>query len=139
MHVDATGCFASSMQESPVSIMKSSPGRTVTSDLNALLEQVEQAAALLKRYSDSRKDGSAGDLFGRLRDFLSGATHDSTDAAERSFASVLHAGEDLVGRARSSGAQGFEDVSGALSRNPLTAVLAAACIGVTIGALLRRR
>jgi ElaB/YqjD/DUF883 family membrane-anchored ribosome-binding protein len=118
--------------------MKTSPRRIVTSEVNALLEQVEQAAALLKRYRDSQDAGSAGDLFARLRDFVSGAAHDSSDAAERSFASVMRTGEDLVGRARSSGAHGVKDVSGALSRNPLTAVIAAACIGIAIGALLRR-
>lgn len=117
---------------------KAASRRDTSSELDSLKEQLEHLAALVDRYRDDKDASIAADVVAKAREFISRATQTTTNAAEESVDAIVTAGRDLAESARGSATDAVDDLGKTISRNPLTAALAAAGIGMVVGLIMRR-
>ena len=117
---------------------KAASRRDTSAELDSLKDQLEHLAALVDRYRDDKDASIAADVVAKAREFISRATQTTTNAAEESVDAIVTAGRDLAESARGSATDAVDDLGKTISRNPLTAALAAAGIGMVVGLIMRR-
>ena len=117
---------------------KAASRRDISGEIDSLKDQLEGLAALVDRYRDDKDMSVAADVVAKARDFISRAREATTSAAEQSFDSLIDAGQDAVVAARGTATEAFDDLGATVSRNPLTAALTAAGIGLVVGLMMRR-
>ncbi|MBL8701230.1 MAG: hypothetical protein JNK67_22835 [Alphaproteobacteria bacterium] len=117
---------------------KSSSRRDIAVEIDSLKEQLESLAALVDRYRDDKDISVAADVVAKARDFIARARQATTNAAEQSIDTLVDAGQEAVGVARSTASEAIDDLGATLARNPLTAAAAAAGLGLVVGLMMRR-
>lgn len=117
---------------------KSSARRNVNTEIEALKEQLEHLATLVDRYRDEKDATVAADVVAKARDFISRAREATVETADQTLESLVSSSQELATAARSSASDAIDDVSATIAKNPLTAALAAAGVGLFLGFAMRR-